>query len=77
MPNPLVRFEVAFELTAAQVAMLLDCPLPTYYQYRRTGKAPAVVFRFIEVLSTIPIKVQTNLMNKYIVSRKRIEDDEL
>lgn len=64
--STLIELEERTGLLPTQCAVLLSIPLPTYYQYRRTGKMPAVVGRFVRVLLSLPDDQLTNLISEYL-----------
>lgn len=58
-------------LPVKQMARLLGCPDPTYYQYRRTGRMPPLVERFVTILLSMPEAQLNRLITQYVY------DDEL
>lgn len=62
----LQEFETYAGLGANDVALLIGCPRPTYYQYRRTDHMPVVVRRFVETLMNVPKNFLDSLIAEYV-----------
>ncbi len=73
MSNPLPAFEIHVGLTVQQAARLLGIAVPTYYQYRRTGKMPDSVRRHVQSL----LLHSKPTLNKLIQEHVHGDDDTL
>lgn len=73
MGNLLIQLEQRTGLSGTLCGKLLDCPRPTYYQYRRQGQMPGPVRRLVEVLLSLPKTRLNDLIQEYVYD----DDDEL